>query len=227
MEPGPVREIASVGAVASTPTRSGTSRRRWRRFVLFLAVLLALYLFRAPLLTALARFLDVSEAPEKVDYVMVLGGDANVRPFVAAALYRRGLASKVLVPVMKQSPENLADGSPPGQIIIRDVLKARGVADADILVLDGEVTSTRDEAGALARFLDDHPGSSVAVVTTTYHTRRARGIFRKVVGNRAARLIFVAAPTEGYDADNWWKIKAGSQAYLTEYAKLLYYTLRY
>jgi uncharacterized SAM-binding protein YcdF (DUF218 family) len=225
--PGPVRESAAVGTPASPSSRSRTSGHRWRRFVLFLAVLLALYLFRAPLLTALARFLDVSEAPEKVDYVMVLGGDANVRPFVAAALYRRGLASKVLVPVMKPSPENRAEGSPAGQSVIRDVLQARGVADADILLLDGEVTSTRDEGAALARFLEDHPGSSVAVVTTNYHTRRARGIFRKVASNRASRVIFVAAPTEDFDAHNWWQSKAGSQAYLTEYAKLLYYTLRY
>ena len=92
-----------------------------------------------------------------------------------------------------------------------------------ILVVDDD----REIRDLLARFLEEHPGSSVAVVTTTCHTRRARGIFRKVVGNRAARLIFVAAPTEGYDAHNWWQSKAGSQAYLTEYAKLLYYTLRY
>jgi uncharacterized SAM-binding protein YcdF (DUF218 family) len=225
--PGPVREDAALKPEASPPGRFRTPRRWLARIVLVLAVVLALYLFRAPLLTALARFLDVSQPPEKVDYVLVLGGDVNVRPFVAAALYQHGLAGKVLVPVMKPGPEELAEGTPPGHEVTRGVLRARGVAEADILLLDGEVTSTRDEAASLARFLEDHPSSSVAVVTTNYHTRRARGIFRKVIGDRAARLIFVAAPTEGFDSHDWWQSKTGAKIYLTEYTKLVYYTLRY
>jgi len=45
----------------------------------------------------------------------------------------------------------------------------------------------------------------VAVVTTDYHTRRARAIFRREVPQNLAELHFVAVATDGFDADNWWR----------------------
>jgi uncharacterized SAM-binding protein YcdF (DUF218 family) len=60
----------------------------------------------------------------------------------------------------------------------------------------------------------------VAVVTTGYHTRRARRTFRQVLGADAARVRFVAAPTDGFDETNWWRSEQGVRCYLTEYVKL-------
>jgi hypothetical protein len=37
---------------------------------------------------------------------------------------------------------------------------------------------------------------------------------------------FVAAPTDGFDADNWWRSEAGFTCYATEYVKLAYQGLR-
>src|SRR5260370_27379992 len=73
--------------------------RGLRRFLLLaLAVaLVGLYAGRNQVLPAAARFLDVSEPVEATDFVMVLGGDLNSRPFVAAALLDVGLARKALM----------------------------------------------------------------------------------------------------------------------------------
>ena len=109
----------------------------------------------------------------------------------------------------------------------RKVLLARGVADADILTLPGESGSTHAEAIALGRFLEENPGATVSVVTTNFHTRRARWIFRRVLGKRADGLRFVAAPTDGFDATNWWQFEAGFRTYSSEYLKLLVYVFRY
>ena len=35
----------------------------------------------------------------------------------------------------------------------------------------------------------------------------------------------VAAPTDGFTADNWWRSEGGFTCYATEYFKLLYYGL--
>ena len=87
--------------------------------------------------------------------------------------------------------------------------------------LDGEVGSTRDEAKVLARFLVEHPDSRIAVVTNDFHTRRVRMLFRRHVSpQQAARLHFVAAPTNGFGPDNWWKLNSGVNTYMTEFAKL-------
>jgi uncharacterized SAM-binding protein YcdF (DUF218 family) len=193
--------------------------------LLLAALLLVLYLARGRLLAAAARLLDVSEPPRAVDAVMILGGSADTRPLVAAALIRAGLARRALVPTGQSAPENEEDLVPPEHELIRGVLRARGVPDEAIVKLPGEVASTSDEARALCRFLDAEPDVTVAVVTNGYHTRRARMLFRHELGDRMARVVFFAAPA-GWDADNWWRSEEGFTSYLTEYVKLLYYGLR-
>jgi uncharacterized SAM-binding protein YcdF (DUF218 family) len=193
---------------------------RWLVTGLFVVLVATLYLGRASLFTRAAQFLDVSEPPEDTDYVLVLGGGSDTRPFVAAALVNAGLAHKVLVPRVQQSPEVEHGLLPAEQDLTSRVLRARGVLSRDIILLDGECASTRDEALALGRFLDDRPNETVMVVTTTYHTRRARGIFRSILGERASRLRFVAAPTDGFDAHNWWQFEEGFVTYTNEYVKL-------
>src|SRR5437867_1821741 len=93
-----VQESAPL-APASKPTR----RKRWLVLLVFAAVLLALIAGRRPVLVAMARFLDVSEPAQPTDYVMVLGGDMQIRPFVAAALLNAGLARKAVVAQIKPS----------------------------------------------------------------------------------------------------------------------------
>jgi hypothetical protein len=58
-------------------------------------------------------------------------------------------------------------------------------------------------AQARARFAADHRRSSVMVVTSNYHTRRARYIFRRVFPKDIA--VFVASARDGdFDPQQWW-----------------------
>jgi uncharacterized SAM-binding protein YcdF (DUF218 family) len=203
------------------------SCRRWPlRLLVVAGLLLAAYLARGQLLPAAARFLDVSQPPRHVDDVMVLGGGYTNRPFVAAALLRAGLAHRALIPTASRPPDD--DGGPAlaEHEIVRRVLIARGVPDEAIVTLPGEVTSTRDEARALHRFLESHTDATVAVVTNGFHTRRARMLFRHELGGYMDRLFFVAAPMDEFDSDNWWRHEGGVSCYATEYFKLVYYGLR-
>jgi uncharacterized SAM-binding protein YcdF (DUF218 family) len=208
-----------------------TLRRPWARrlikLLLVVAVPVGLYLCRGWLLPPVGRYLDVSEPPVAVDYVMVLGGGDDTRPFVAAALVKSGLAKKVLVPSIQRSAENEAGVGGPPEEIIRGVLLARGVPADAIVLLPGESSSTLDESRALAQFLDSQPDCSVALVTNPPHTRRARSIFRKALGERAGRLHMVAAPSDGYDDGNWWQTEEGFGRYIDEYVKLVFYGLAY
>ncbi len=210
-------------------TKVPTPRRRPRRWpygiVAAAALLLVLYAARGRLLPAAARFLDVSEPPRVVDAVMVLGGEPNTRPVVAAALVRAGFARRALVPTVRILPGGRGDLAPPEHEVIRRVLRARGVPDGAVVTLPCEVSSTRDEARALNRFLDAEPDTAVAVVTNGLHTRRAGMVFRRELGGRAARVHFVAAPTDRFGADNWWRSEEGFDCYVTEYLKLTYYGL--
>jgi uncharacterized SAM-binding protein YcdF (DUF218 family) len=205
--------------------------RRGRRWLLRLALLaaagLALYAAAPWYLPAAARALDVSEPPARVDYVMVMGGGHETRPFVAAALVKAGLAGGVLLPNVKPSLEAEDGLAPPEHEFTTEILVRRGVSPDAITVLPPEVNSSSDEAQALAAFLADKPNVSVAVVTNHFHTRRASWIFKKALGPKAGQVRFVGAPTDGFDETNWWRHEAGVTCYLTEYVKLAYYWLRY
>jgi len=83
MESGQLREITPLirkEETSAEPVRGGR-RRRLRLFgcVTFLLVLVVVFLSRGVLLRKAGRFLDISEPPHKVDFVMVLGGAAETR----------------------------------------------------------------------------------------------------------------------------------------------------
>ena len=104
---------------------------------------------------------------------------------------------------------------------------AARVPAEDITILDGEAESTYDEAGQLARFLQSLPDAQIVVVTSHYHTRRARWVFARVLGNRIKQVSFFSAPTDYFQLQKWWQVKEGSVAVVGEYLKLTYYALRY
>jgi uncharacterized SAM-binding protein YcdF (DUF218 family) len=165
-----------------------------------------------------------------VDYVLVLNGDPNARPFAAAALVKAGLAREVLLTPQQLTLESSAvqDDLILSELdLTKCVLRARGLPPEAIRVLPREITSTYDEARALAEFLDGRPDATVTVVTNSFHTRRARWVFRHVLGERAARLVFVGVPRDGVDDATWWRTDHGCVVYLTEYSKFLYYWARH
>jgi uncharacterized SAM-binding protein YcdF (DUF218 family) len=64
-------------------------------------------------------------------------------------------------------------------------------------------------------------------VTNDFHSRRARFVFREVIGDRANTLIVVSAPVDRFGPTDWWRSKEGMKIYLAEYLKLAYYVCRY
>jgi len=176
---------------------------------------------RHSLLSTAGRSLNVSAPlPEPVDYVMVLGGGANTRPFVAAQIVRAGLAKGVLVPRFEESDE-VRDGLVPAEHeIIRQVVLRSGVPADSVVLLDSVVDSTASEAKCLAGFLDEHPDARVAVVTSDFHTRRTRMLFACACHAHTGNLCIVGAPTDGFDASNWWRDESGVVQYLNEFLKL-------
>lgn len=204
---------------------------RWRRRLLWLlaVTILLVFLFslRNQLLPPLGRWLDVSTPPRNTEYVMVLGGGDERRPFVAATLMRRGYSQKAVIPTLSPSPDVLAGNVLPTHERMKRVFMCRGVAEEDLVILDTQIRTTFDEASALRQFLAQRSEAQVAIVTDDYHTRRTRWVFRKSLGDRAEDVYFVAAPVDGVTDKNWWQTRDGLKAYTSEYLKLAYYWCRY
>jgi hypothetical protein len=45
-------------------------------------------------------------------------------------------------------------------------------------------------------------------------------LFARACGKNAGNVVFVGAPTDGFDAGNWWHSEPGCLSYVTEYLKL-------
>jgi uncharacterized SAM-binding protein YcdF (DUF218 family) len=204
--------------------------RRPGRLLLILglaAAFVVLYSNRSAVLTAAARWLDVGEAPSPADYVMILPGGEETRPFVAAALVKQGWAEQSVIPQTAATPDVNAGLIPPSSEVIRRVLLNRGLDQSQIVTLPSASDSTWEDAAALGAFLRSRPATRAIVVTHHHHTRRAQWVFRQTLGRDAAQVVFVAAPTDGFSATNWWRAKAGIKAVLSEYCKFAWYLFRY
>lgn len=179
------------------------------------------------LLRAAAQWLDVGEYAQRADYVMVLNGAEDTRPFAAAAIVAGGWASRVLIAEVAPSG-NVIDGIvPPCHECNRTVLLKRGVAADRITILPGAAATTYDEAKALAAFLKNRPHARVLVVTNDWHTRRSRWVVARVLGDRADQIAFVSAPSDDFPLDAWWRSPMGFESILSEYLKLLFYAASY
>jgi uncharacterized SAM-binding protein YcdF (DUF218 family) len=185
-----------------------------------------LYLAREPLLIAAARTLTIDDAEAPADYLVVLGGNAETRPFAAAALYRKGFAPTVLIP--RHKPARISDLglAPPADDLYRKILELEGVPAHAIVRLPTSVGSSGDEARSLQRFLASHPARRVILVTSPEHTRRARWVFQKVLGGMPLEVRMAPARHLSFDETDWWKHDEGVLAYLHEYLKLPVYWIR-
>lgn len=203
-------------------------RLRWRFWLLgVVATGLIVWFLAGSLLAFAGRWLDVGETPHKADYALVLGGDENVRPFVAAALWRTGFVRRVLASRVADSPA-VEDGlAVPTHEVIRRVLRVRGVPETSIIVFDTPCSTTRDEAVVLARYLEREPSATVLVATNDFHTRRARWVVRNALGDRASQASMISAPTETFALEEWWRSQAGFRFVVNEYLKLTAYVVLY
>ncbi len=210
------------------PSRNPAVRRRlaWLFAACLVVSLLALGLWREPLLRGAARWLDVGEVPRPTDAALLLAGDLHSRPYLLAELMRRGLAREAL---LTNVPAGSAlEGQPLLHEVSAAILQRAGVDAARVTLLPPPVDTTADEISALGKYLREHPGRSVSVVTWDCHSRRARlAVHAFLPPEDAARVVMVTAPPAHFSADNWWRSEAGFAMVLQEAAKLAGYWFLY
>jgi uncharacterized SAM-binding protein YcdF (DUF218 family) len=211
-----------------TSQRTLPSSRRLRRFVVaasVLAVLLvAAYLARGAILTALGEFLTVEDDPAQADVIFVLAGEANVRPARASELYHAGLAPRILIPEPEPFPSHASIALPNVTAVATEVMRHLGVPDTAIVVLEmpGGSTSTIDDARLLRAYVERHGVRRVLVVTSMFHARRTRWVLRRVLKGLDVAVLMAPAADTRFNERNWWRHEAGLLAYVEEYLKWLH-----
>jgi uncharacterized SAM-binding protein YcdF (DUF218 family) len=176
---------------------------------------------------ALPERLVVDDPLESADFIYVLNGKITVRSRHAAFVYGEGTAPLVLIPLDTDGEKaSGVPGWPSMTALIVRGMEEHGVPRQAIHLVpfpDG-VTNTRDEARALRHYLETRPAQRIVVVTTDYHTARARLVLRQELGHlrRPPEIRMSAAPDPAVGAPrDWWRTAAGRRSYLSELVKLL------
>jgi uncharacterized SAM-binding protein YcdF (DUF218 family) len=180
--------------------------------LLFLAALCAaIYLARHPIMRFAAESWIVNEPAAKADAIVVLGDDNFYadRATHTAELFRQGAA-----PVVVASGRRLRPAAGVVELITHDLIE-RGVPKESILPLPSDADNTLEEAAVVGRFAAEHHWQKLIIVTSNYHTRRARYIFEKVVAS--GMDVSVASARDGdFDPEKWWEKRKSTKEFLGE-----------
>lgn len=179
--------------------------------IVFIGFLALLYAFRHPVMRLAGELWVVNESPVQSDAIIVLGDDnyAGDRAQHAAELYRMGLA-----PVVVASGRALRPYAGVSELIERD-LESRGVPAASIVKFQQRAENTHEEAEALSGLITSRGWKRVLVVTSNYHTRRARFIFERVLPPGISVHVSGAHDLD-FDASRWWETRLGQKLFFDE-----------
>ncbi len=179
-----------------------------------LAGLLTLALTHSSWLGALGGFLVCAQEPFKAGIVVVLAGDGyGGRLVKAAELVRDGYAPLVLV------------SGPPGYYGYHESDLAvpfaisEGYPESWFVKLPHNAHSTREEVAVILDALRRRGIQRFLVVTSDYHSRRARAILRSQAKGFEFRVI--AAPDRFFRPDSWWRSRQGAKVFAFEWMKTL------
>lgn len=208
------------------PTRNPLRRRLRRWFYWGLAVVLVggvLVLAHRPLLVGFATSFRVDD-PAPSDAIVLLLGGTDHRPAKVAELYRRHLAQRVLMAGARPRPVLSRDETAENQ----KVMIRAGVPQEAIQILPGIATSTRDEALLVRDYVRSDPSiRRIVVVTSAFHTARARWIFRKVLRDSGVEVRTAAVDHPDFNETNWYTRDESLVVYFSEALKSVYYRLAY
>ena len=193
------------------------ARRQWPRRAIFVAILaLAIYGSRSVWLMWMGEYLIDAEEPQPAEIVVVLGGDGyGHRIMKAVELVRAGLAPKILV----DGPVGYY-GVAESDLAIPFAVK-RGAPPEYFEPFPIDARATFSEARAVDEELRKRGIRKALVVTSNFHTRRARRMFaRHASGEIEYRLVSATHPE--FSPRDWWHTREGKKIVAIEYLKTLY-----
>lgn len=189
--------------------------------------MMALFLFRAPLLRTSADLWIVNQNATKADAIVVLGGGLQTRPFFAAKLYHEGLAPRILLMNVKPGPTTELGIIPTEQELTRKVLLSQGMSETNLVEIGNRVVNSYDESLAVRDWVKQTGARRIIIPTDLFHTRRVRWLYAKELAGMNVEVMVVAVPQREYTAADWWQHEEGLIAFQNEVIKFAYYRIKY
>lgn len=181
---------------------------------------------RVTLLQAAASWWIVSDEVEPSDVVAVFGGGLELRPFVAADYYKRGLVKRIALSNIGHSPVEDLGIEPSHVAANRAVMIKLGVPESAIETFGDNLKNTHEEAIALHRWAVANGVRSIIMPTEIFTSRRLAWMLHQVFGGDAVIRVVAVDPLN-YNRKDWWRREAGLIGFQNEFIKYLYYRAEY
>jgi uncharacterized SAM-binding protein YcdF (DUF218 family) len=182
--------------------------RSHRLFLWVVAVELAVTLIPWGIIK-LGQWIVIEDPLEPARAIVILSGEVPYRAMEAAALYHQHLAPEIWVtrldePGKEAAYRRLRLQPTPDEIKSVEALEYLGVPRGSICILNQPIQNTDEEVRLIAEELGRVQGDQVIIVTSKYHTRRVKAIWRAVVGTKP-KAIARYAYEDSYDPARWWQ----------------------
>jgi uncharacterized SAM-binding protein YcdF (DUF218 family) len=192
-----------------------TSGRRRIVFLLALPlVAFALIAFHRQILTAAGEWLLAEDKLVKSDAAVVISGEDGdgMRTRAAVKLYKQHWVERVVLSGARGSFGHYETD------FMGPLALSLGVPQKDLLIIAHRGRSTFEEANAVLPDLQRAGIHSIILVTSNYHTRRARRYFRRVFQDRISVVVH-GADAAWFQPDSWWQSREGLKFFFFEFTK--------
>jgi uncharacterized SAM-binding protein YcdF (DUF218 family) len=162
-------------------------------------------------------FLDTPQPPPRIsDAIVVISGDEQMARFQeGVTLYQRGFGQYLVFSGAAY------DNGTSNADVMRALAVQRGVPDGVILEEPlGE--DTWGNAVYTRQVLEEHGLRSAILVTSPYHSRRAKLTFDAAYAGSGIQLTVHAAPDSQWRKQSWWQQSETRRLTFTELQKLGY-----
>jgi uncharacterized SAM-binding protein YcdF (DUF218 family) len=193
-------------------------KARWKVWV-FLLVVLAGATWGVPwALEALGQRLIAEDPLHPAGAILVLGGETREGDRVAHAvqLYKRGLA-----PLLVVSGTPMGFRTHEAEVMQRHA-EFLGVPAERILAVKHNAESTREEADIVVPVLRGRGLKEVILVTSNYHTARAKRIFTKAAGPSGPTFLASPVAEENFTPEGWWRKRRHAKTFVYEAIKTVW-----
>ncbi len=219
----------SVNKAANTRV-SERARRHWRAFLIVVVCLVVLW----PLVAWLsARLLIVKSDLAGADAIVVMSGSSTYleRADWAARLYQEGRAPLVILTndSLISGWDKVKERNPYFYELAARELHKQGVPESKIQVVSDIALGTYEESLGLRDYATAHKLNRLLIVTSAYHSRRTLWSMRHACEGSGIE-IGIDSPPPGWQTpapSRWWWHRWGWKVVAGEYAKLIYYKMRY
>jgi len=182
-------------------------------FTIFAAViggLAALLFFGLPYYLAPQDKLTQADA-----IVAISGGETTSRTLGAVKLYDQGYAPIIIFSGAAQDPNSVSNAAAMKSIAVK-----AGVSSSAILI-EEDSADTYENAQNTARIIKDKGITSIILVTSPYHQRRASIEFKRALGE-GVKIINHSTSDENWRRSAWWKNNYSLNLTLSELQKIIF-----